>query len=101
MKLSLAMLTQGRFPGKVFSISGPECVIGRDARCHLQLPTPLVSRRHCTLLIRENQAFVRDTESRCGTYLNYVLVRDEQELHNGDRLRFGGMEFQVLIEAVG
>jgi DNA-binding NtrC family response regulator len=50
---------------------------------------PAMSARHAELLVRGDQATVRDLGSRNGTRLNGVALRDEQPLVEGDVLRLG------------
>ena len=45
---------------------------------------------------------VRDLKTQAGTFINGERVDGERELHNGDRLRVGQLEFEVqLTIAVG
>jgi pSer/pThr/pTyr-binding forkhead associated (FHA) protein len=57
-----------------------------------------VSKRHCAVLIRAEQAFVRDFNSTNGTAVNDQPVKDEVELHNDDKLTVGPLEFRVCLE---
>lgn len=43
-------------------------IVGRDQECTLQVPGPLVSRRHCRITIVEQELTVQDLESSNGTY---------------------------------
>jgi serine/threonine protein kinase len=94
-----------------------ECVIGRSSECVLQIPPEAavgVSKRHCLLDIRlPDRVAIRDLDSRNGTYLNGVDIRDERErqiledrklnggdtflLRNDDLFIIGQLCFQVLI----
>src|ERR671934_1307214 len=98
MKLNLVVLTAGKSEGKVIPIPVPEFVIGRDANCHLRPASPLVSKRHCAVLIRGGKAFVRDFNSTNGTFVNDEQVKGERELLNGDRLTVGPLYFAVRLE---
>src|SRR5688500_8117520 len=46
---------------------------GRDADCHVVLPSPSVSRKHLSLFLREGALFLRDHSSN-GTRVNGQLV---------------------------
>lgn len=67
--------------------------IGRDPECELTLPDRQISRRHATILHREDHYIVRDEGSRNGTFLNGMLVSRPQRLRDGDEIalasRFG------------
>ena len=92
---------------RLFSISGPlkdssfalstgEVAIGRDPANLLAISDPSLSRRHC-LLIREGDSFkIRDLESRNGTFLNGVSIK-ESELGHGDQIAIGDSVFVLLL----
>jgi pSer/pThr/pTyr-binding forkhead associated (FHA) protein len=99
MKLSL-VVAQGNPPGKEIPIRLSQFLIGRDPDCHLRPASPLVSKRHCAILQRDNQVFVRDFNSTNGTYVNQVQIKGERELKSGDELRLGPLVFNVKITDV-
>jgi predicted component of type VI protein secretion system len=98
MKLSLVVLTPGKMEGKSIPITLSQFLIGRDPQCQLRPASALISKRHCALLVREGKAFVRDFESTNGTLVNDELVKGEKELHQGDRLKIGPLDFRVELE---
>jgi predicted component of type VI protein secretion system len=99
MKLSLVVRTAGKTEGKVIPITLAQFVIGRDPQCHLRPASPVISKRHCALLIRDDKAYVRDFESTNGTFVNDQPVKGEVELSHSDSLKVGPLQFTVLIEA--
>ncbi len=98
MKLSLIVQTAGRFEGKEIPINLAQFVIGRDPSCHLRPASALVSKRHCALLVRGQQVFLRDFDSTNGTFLNDQPVKTEVELHDSDQLRVGPVAFRIHLE---
>src|SRR5262249_8362141 len=54
--------------------------------------------RHCNLTLRGERAFVRDLDSRTGTFLNDRQLRGEIELRDGDFLRVGPLVFIIQLE---
>ena len=98
MKLSLVVLTPGKMEGKSIPITLSQFLIGRDPQCQLRPASALISKRHCALLVREGKAFVRDFESTNGTLVNDELIKGETELHQGDRLKIGPLDFRVELE---
>src|SRR5215467_14552615 len=98
MKLSLVVLTAGNQQGKALDVKLAQFVIGRDPQCHLRPASPMISKRHCALLQRDNKVFVRDFESSKGTFVNEEPVKGEVELHDGDRLKMGPLLLEVKIE---
>ncbi len=57
----------------------------------------LVSRHHCVLLVEEGFCAVRDFGSRNGTYVNDERIVGQRELHNGDRIKVGVLEFEIEL----
>jgi pSer/pThr/pTyr-binding forkhead associated (FHA) protein len=99
MKVSLIVLTPGKMEGKPIPIKIPQFLIGRDPQCNLRPASALISKRHCALLVRGDQLFVRDFNSTNGTRVNDQVVQGEQELHNQDNLMVGPLLFRVVLEA--
>src|SRR5262249_25140472 len=71
---------------------------GRDPQCHLRPASPMISKRHCALLVRADKVFVRDFDSTNGTFLNDQPVKGEVEVNHQDRLKVGPLAFTVQIE---
>jgi pSer/pThr/pTyr-binding forkhead associated (FHA) protein len=99
MKLSLVVLTAGKWEGKVIPITLSQFLIGRDPQCHLRPASPVISKRHCALLVREDKVFLKDFDSTNGTFLNDRQIKGEVELRNGDELKVGAITFTVKLEA--
>ena len=98
MKLSLLVLTSGKQQGKVLPITLSQFVIGRDPQCQLRPASPMISKRHCAILTRDGRVFLRDFDSTNGCFVNGDKVEGEVELHDGDRLKVGPLEFEAKIE---
>jgi predicted component of type VI protein secretion system len=99
MKLSLVVLAAGQQKGKMLEIKLEQFVVGRDPQCHLRPASPMISKRHCALIQRDNKAFVHDFDSTNGTFVNNQQVKGEVELHNQDQLKIGPLLFEVRLEA--
>src|SRR5438876_2171932 len=98
MKLSLVVLTPGKMEGKTIPIAQKQFLIGREASCQLRPTSPTISNKHCAILLRDDQAFVRDLKSTNGTFLNEQKVEQEMELHDQDVLTVGPLMFGVRVE---
>jgi len=61
-------------------------VVGRREDCDLSLGFRLVSHVHAVIFRRGGRHFVRDLNSRNGTFVNARRIR-ETELHDGDEVR--------------
>ncbi|MCB9837977.1 MAG: FHA domain-containing protein [Phycisphaeraceae bacterium] len=81
-----------------FHIKRGKCVIGRDAACDLQIPTPSVSRHHCEVVIDGDNLIVRDLNSSNGVFLNEARVKGETHAAPGDRLAVGPIIFTIQID---
>ena len=99
MKLHLVVLTAGKSEGKAIPITLSQFLIGRDPQCHLRPASAVISKRHCAVLTRGEQVFLRDFDSTNGTFLNEQPVKGEVELHNNDELKVGPLLFRVRLEA--
>ncbi len=87
-------------PSKDMTIPLPdrEATIGRDPANAVAIVDPSVSRKHCLLRREEDGRFqIRDLESRNGTLVNGVPVK-EQWLHHGDEIATGDSLFLFLLE---
>jgi predicted component of type VI protein secretion system len=71
--------------------------IGRGEDCKVRVPLPSVSRKHCELLIEDEEFTVKDLNSSNGTYVNGERVRS-RELVPGDLLALGPCVFVVRID---
>jgi Nif-specific regulatory protein len=84
--------------GETFSLSSEKAgVIGRDSDW-LLLNDPAASRRHCSVAIEGTQCKLTDLESRNGTSVNGMPIK-ERILKHGDRIEIGNSLFLFLTEA--
>lgn len=72
-------------------------LLGRGVGTDIQLPGPLVSRRHAELRETEAGLIVSDLGSRNGVFINGYPINESTLLANGDRLTLGEHTF-VLVE---
>jgi anti-anti-sigma factor len=98
MKFSLLVLTPGSWQGKTVPINRSPFLIGRDPACQLRPLSTVVSMRHCALIMRDGRAFVKDLGSTNGTFVNDQRITPDLELHHGDWLRVGSLDFEVSLE---
>jgi pSer/pThr/pTyr-binding forkhead associated (FHA) protein len=99
MKLSLQVLAPAKAAGTTIPITLSPFVIGRDSGCNLRPASPLVSKRHCQLVIRAGKVFVHDFDSTNGTFVNERQIKGEIEILDKDILKVGPLDFKVVIEA--
>jgi pSer/pThr/pTyr-binding forkhead associated (FHA) protein len=98
MKLNLVVTTAGKAAGQVIPVKLSQFVIGRDPQCNLRPASALISKRHCAILVKNGQVFVRDFDSTNGTFVNDQQISGEVPLKHDDALKVGPLEFKVQIE---
>jgi pSer/pThr/pTyr-binding forkhead associated (FHA) protein len=91
-------LLKGTHAGKEVKLPAPKCLIGRNDDCHLKPQSEAVSRRHCVILTTDSEVMIRDLNSRNGTYVNGEKITGDTVLLNGDLVKVGPLEFEMLIE---
>jgi pSer/pThr/pTyr-binding forkhead associated (FHA) protein len=91
-------LLKGSHAGKEVKLPAPKCLIGRNDDCHLKPQSEAVSRRHCVILTTDAEVMIRDLNSRNGTYVNGEKITGDTVLLNGDLVKVGPLEFEMLIE---
>ncbi len=88
----------GPLKGSEFPLNAGELVIGREPSNAIWLEHSSVSRRHCMVRVGDGRCVIRDLDSRNGTFVNRVPVK-ERELGNGDEVRIGECVFLFLTKA--
>jgi pSer/pThr/pTyr-binding forkhead associated (FHA) protein len=85
----------GPLEGATFGLDEEELSIGREPGNNLTIEDLRMSRRHC-FLKKEAEAYtITDLESRNGTFVNGVPVK-ERRLEHGDQIRVGQSVFVFL-----
>ncbi len=69
-------------------------LIGRDAGCDVQIVGETVSGRHAVVLVANHEGYIRDLNSRTGTFVNGQKIH-QQKLHKGDKIRIGPATLKV------
>jgi predicted component of type VI protein secretion system len=98
MKVSLIVKSPGKMENKSIPVPGSQFLIGRDPQCQLRPSSPLISNRHCALLVRGEKLFIRDLVSTNGTSVNDARIQGEIELRHDDRISVGPLHFAIAIE---
>jgi pSer/pThr/pTyr-binding forkhead associated (FHA) protein len=91
------VVANGKNIGQEIPVTGPKFLVGRADDCQLRPRSDVISRYHCVILVEEAFIVVRDFGSKNGTFVNDEQIMGEEELHNGDRLRVGQLEFDVAL----
>jgi Nif-specific regulatory protein len=78
----------GPLVGQTFPLGTERLTLGRDHGNAVHLRDLLVSRHHCVIEPAGERFRLRDLDSRCGTFVNGVPVR-ERDLEHWDRIKLG------------
>jgi len=81
-------VTTGAQKGKIHPLESESFVLGRESTGNIQVLDQGVSRRHAEVLRIGEMYFIRDLESRNGTFLNDQPV-EKEILRVGDQIRIG------------
>jgi Nif-specific regulatory protein len=82
----------GPLKGTSWLVSEQPLVIGRDVGCSITINDPLVSRRHCEIVLQHGMVLVRDLGSSNATFVNAAPIK-EAELKLGDEVAIGSAIF--------
>jgi transcriptional regulator with GAF, ATPase, and Fis domain len=86
----------GPLKDSTFALPSGEIHIGRDPANLLSISDPSLSRRHCALSRDGDGYKIRDLDSRNGTSVNGVAVK-EARLDHGDQIAVGDSIFVLLL----
>jgi len=79
-----------------YALAKRTMMIGRSARCDIQILTHFVSREHAKLTISpESNVVLEDLGSTNGVFVNSVRI-ERQELHHGDLVTVGETQFRFM-----
>ncbi len=79
----------GPSQGQTFAIGDKPLIVGRDETCDLSLQDKGASRQHAEIFRIGEMCFVRDLDSKNGTFVNDNRITEEM-LRDGDRIQIGG-----------
>ncbi len=93
------LLVKNGAPEVKFTL-GDVAIIGRSSDCDVQLLDTQLSRRHTQIERKDGEFWVRDLESRNGTYLGDARIEEPCRLTSGDEIRVGGLSliFDPIVE---
>jgi len=91
------VIMYGAKKGTTVRLTGPDMTIGRDSMSGLCINEESISRKHCAVLSSDGKYRITDFNSRNGTFVNDIPVR-EKALEDGDTIRLGHSELLFLVE---
>ncbi len=95
-KKACLVIIAGKGIGKTFFIKEKTTIIGRSAEADFQIDDDMVSRKHCEIIIQDNEKVkIIDKGSTNGTLVNFEKIQ-ETELKDGDKIYLG----EIVIKFV-
>jgi pSer/pThr/pTyr-binding forkhead associated (FHA) protein len=90
--MSKIRIMNGPYRGREKTVTDKPLTIGRDAEAGIQILDRSASRFHCEIFPVGGMFFVRDLDSKNGTYVNDERLGDEELLRVGDVIKIGTTE---------
>lgn len=84
----------------IIPINNQGFYIGRLDTSDLILSSSAVSRKHAELIIHKDDLYIRDLNSKNGTFINGKNQIEKTMVHNGDILRIGNSEFKFFTRVI-
>ena len=70
-------------------------IIGRDTDCNLTLSDKWISRHHAEIRVSGDHLWIRDLDSKNGTFVNQQQINRSELLEPGDLVSIGKFKFKV------
>lgn len=94
---TVKILSEGKKP-KEFKVNSNPLYIGRSMECHISFSGNGVSRRHLKVEFTEGRIYIKDLDSRNGTFLDDSLIgADVIPYKTGSRVCLGNSEEEIVI----
>lgn len=71
------------------------CIVGRSGQCDVCCDDPMMSRQHFALEVEGDNVFITDLQTRNGTSVNGVAIREKYRLESRDEIAAGNLKFRV------
>ena len=77
-----------------FPLDRPRTLIGRETRCDVRIPIPMVEQHHCEILLVDGDLRLTDLGSTVGTFHNGERIQTAV-LNHEDEVKIGPVVFTV------
>lgn len=96
-KAAAMVVIHGDDLGRKYDLHDEKVIIGRSARCPIQVDQDAVSRQHARLTVGDQgRVVIEDLGSTNGTWVNDEQVEGELKLRNGDLVKIGRTVFKFI-----
>lgn len=86
----------GKIRGKEFVLPEGESVVGRDGACNVVIQVDGVSKRHFSLTVTGDSAYIEDLGSSNGTFLNGKIIK-KATVKGGDKIALPDVILQIVF----
>ena len=70
-------------------------IIGRNEQCDIYCDDPMMSKQHFVLEYTGENIFVADLDSKNGTSVNGIAIKERYLLHSHDEILAGNLKFRI------
>src|SRR5690349_1030634 len=77
------------------TVSLGEHVIGRGIDAEIRIETPLISRAHCRLTVKERECIIEDLGSSNGTFVGGEKIAGAKVLRPGEKIQLGPATVEI------
>ncbi|MBH48406.1 MAG: hypothetical protein CME71_09590 [Halobacteriovorax sp.] len=85
----------GKLRGKEYELEEGENTLGRDPECSVHFPVQGVSKKHMSITVTSDVAYIKDLGSSNGTFLNGKIVK-RGTVKSGDKIALPDSILQVV-----
>jgi hypothetical protein len=76
-----------------------DLILGRNSSCDIVIPMRQVSRQHARVFPQGDRVMVEDLDSKNGTFVNGVLLREPTPLEDGDELQVSLAQHFIFLSS--
>jgi transcriptional regulator of acetoin/glycerol metabolism len=95
----LILFSEGDVPGSGLYPGEGYRVLGRDVEQTIYITDPALSRKHASLELQTEKAWVEDLKSHNGTFVNGQRLRERRAVGPGDIIRCGNTLLTIVSDA--
>jgi len=94
----LLIAQSGPLEGQRWKIK-TDLILGRNSNCDIVIPMRQVSRQHARVFSQQDKVLVEDLESKNGTFVNGVLIKEPAPLEDGDELQISLAQHFIFLSS--